>query len=312
MSNGNIAILIPCYNEELTIKKVIMDWKKELPEAMVYVYDNNSTDRTAAIAAECGAVVRKEPMQGKGNVIRRMFREIHADCYLMVDGDDTYPADCAKAMVSEVLDHQADMVIGDRLSSTYFTENKRRFHNFGNRLVRGVINFLFHSNVKDIMTGCRAFSYQFVKTFAVMSGNFEIETEMTLHALDKRMLIREIPIQYRDRQEGSQSKLKTITDGRKVLFTILSLFRDYRPFPFFSILSLLFFLMGGIGLLPVLVEYLRTGFVPRFPTLIVCGFLILAAIICFFHGILLSSIARQEKRLFEWYLLHLSLVFFKR
>lgn len=234
-----IAILVPCYNESKTIGKVIKDFKDVLPEANIYVYDNNSTDNTAEIAKEAGAIVRHEYRQGKGNVIRSMFRDIKADCYLMVDGDDTYPAEEAVKLVELVLDKGVDMVIGDRLSSTYFIENKRRFHNTGNRLVRFLINFLFHSNVSDMMTGYRAFSPLFAKSFPVLSKGFEIETEMTIHALDKNFLIEEIPVGYRDRPIGSESKLDTVSDGIRVLKTIAALFREYKPFAFFSIIAAL-------------------------------------------------------------------------
>ena len=233
-----IAVLIPCYNESLTIEKVIKDFRAALPESTIYVYDNNSTDNTAQIAEEAGAVVRKEYQQGKGNVIRRMFREIDAECYIMVDGDNTYPAECAPEMVQKVLDKNVDMVVGDRLSSTYFEENKRPFHNFGNSLVRKSINVLFHSDIKDIMTGYRAFSYQFVKSFPVLSGGFEIETEMSIHAIDKNLLIENVIIEYRDRPEGSESKLNTYSDGFKVLMTICRLFRNYRPMAFFGLIAL--------------------------------------------------------------------------
>lgn len=241
---NKIAILVPCYNESKTIEKVIKDFKRILPEADIYVYDNNSTDDTAEIAKKSGAIVRHEYRQGKGNVIRSMFRDIEADCYLMVDGDDTYPAEDALKMVYLILDKGVDMVIGDRLSSTYFTENKRIFHNTGNRLVRFLINFLFHSSVSDIMTGYRAFSPLFVKSFPVLSKGFEIETEMTIHALDKNFLIEEIPVGYRDRPVGSESKLDTVPDGIRVLKTIASLFREYKPFVFFSVVATL--LGGGV------------------------------------------------------------------
>ena len=264
-----IAVLIPCYNEAVTIEKVVTDFRKALPEAVIYVYDNNSKDDTAAIAARAGAVVRHEYQQGKGNVIRRMFREIDARCYLMVDGDDTYPADFARRMVEPVLNHQADMVVGDRLSATYFTENKRPFHNFGNRLVRWSINALFKSGIRDIMTGYRAFSYAFVKSFPVLSRGFEIETEMSLHAIDKNMQIENVVIQYRDRPEGSESKLNTYSDGFKVLRTIARLFRTYKPFAYFGILGLFLGVIAAILFIPVLIEYFQTGLVARFPTLIV-------------------------------------------
>ena len=273
--------------------------KSALPEAVVYVYDNNSTDGTAEIAEKEGAVVKHEYSQGKGNVIRRMFREIEADCYIMTDGDDTYPANCAKEMVSLVLDKDADMVVGDRLSSTYFTENKRPFHNFGNTIVRKFINKLFHTDVKDIMTGCRAFSYQFVKTFPVLSKGFEIETEMTIHAVDKNMRIETVIVDYRDRPAGSESKLNTFSDGSKVLMTIARLFKNYKPFSFFSFFSAILMIVAAILFIPVMVQYIDTGYVERFPTLIVSGFVAMAAIQSFFAGLILNTIVAKEKQDFE-------------
>lgn len=294
-----IAVLIPCYNESATIGKVIKDYKEVLPEATIYVYDNNSADSTDEIALREGAVVRYEYQQGKGNVIRRMFREIDAECYIMVDGDDTYPAEYAREMANLVIDKKVDMVIGDRLSSTYFTENKRPFHNFGNTIVRESINMLFKSNLKDIMTGYRAFSFQFVKTFPVLSKGFEIETEMSIHALDKNMYVENVIVQYRDRPEGSESKLNTYSDGIKVLKTIIRLFRNYKPLEFFSILSVILGLISTVFLVPVLVTYFKTGLVMKFPTLIVCGFVYLTAIIAFFSGLILSSVAQKGKQDFE-------------
>lgn len=294
-----IAVLIPCYNESLTVAKVVTDWKTALPEATVYVYDNNSTDGTAEIAQNAGAVVRHEYQQGKGNVIRRMFREIDAQVYVMVDGDDTYPADCAREMVELVLHRQSDMVVGDRLSSTYFTENKRRFHNFGNTLVRLSINTLFRSNIRDIMTGCRAFSFDFIKTFPVLSAGFEIETEMTIHALDKNMKIDHVIIPYRDRPAGSESKLNTVRDGLKVLRTILTLHRNYKPYSFFGIISAFLLLLSAAFFLPVLITYIRTGLVPNFPTLIVCGFTVIAALLSFFTGLQLQNAVQKNKQDFE-------------
>ena len=294
-----IAVLIPCYNESKTIEKVVADWKNALPEAIIYVYDNNSSDNTAQIAKSAGAVVRPEYQQGKGNVIRRMFREIDAHVYLMVDGDDTYPADKAREMVDLVLERQADMVVGDRLSSTYFTENKRRFHNFGNSFVRFGINTLFKSNVKDIMTGCRAFSYEFVKTFPVLSAGFEIETEMTIHALDKNMKIDNVIIDYRDRPEGSESKLNTISDGMKVIKTILRLHRNYKPASFFGLIAAGLALLSVIFFIPVLITYINTGLVPNFPTLIVCGFTAIAALLSFFTGLQLQNAVQKNKQDFE-------------
>lgn len=295
-----IAVLIPCYNEEKTIAKVIRDAKAALPEAVIYVYNNNSTDRTALIAREEGAVVCHEYMQGKGNVIRRMFREIEAQCYIMVDGDDTYPMEFAPEMVDKVLFRNADMVVGDRLSSTYFEENKRPFHNLGNSLVRASINHLFGCEIKDIMTGFRAFSYGFVKTFPVLSKGFEIETEMTIHAVYNHMQIENVIVEYRDRPEGSVSKLNTYSDGFRVLGTIFRLYRDYKPFGFFSILSLVLTAIALLFFIPVLLEYLRTGLVLKFPTLIVCGFVVMAAIQSFFAGLILSNMAMKNRRDFEY------------
>ena len=293
-----VAVLIPCYNEEASIGKVVADFKSALPEAVVYVYDNNSTDDTARIAAEAGAVVRKEPRQGKGNVVRRMFREIDADCYLMVDGDGTYPADAAMNLLQPVLEDAADMVVGDRLSTTYFSENKRPFHNLGNKLVRGLINRLWHVNIHDIMTGYRAFSRRFVKLFPVMTEGFEIETEMTIHALDKRFVIMERPIEYSDRKEGS-SKLNTVKDGMKILRIIFSLFKNYRPMLFFGTLALVL-LMVALGLfIPVFAEYVKIGLVPRFPTLFTSGFLALAGLLSFFTGLCLDVIINHNRKDFE-------------
>ena len=294
-----IAVLIPCYNEALTIAKVVADWKAALPEATVYVYDNNSSDGTDEIARAAGAEVRYEYQQGKGNVIRRMFREIDAACYLMVDGDDTYPADRAREMADLVLFRQSDMVVGDRLSSTYFTENKRPFHNFGNSIVRLGINTLFGSKIRDVMTGCRAFSFEFVKTFPVLSAGFEIETEMTIHALDKNMKIDHVVIPYRDRPDGSQSKLNTVRDGLKVVGTVFRLHRNYKPASFFGIISALLMLLAVIFFIPVLVTYVQTGLVPNFPTLIVCGFTVLAALLSFFTGLQLQNAVQKNKQDFE-------------
>ena len=295
-----IAVLIPCYNEEKTIKKVVRDWKKELPEATIYVYNNNSTDRTAEIAKEAGAVVRDEYQQGKGNVIRRMFREIDAECYVMTDGDDTYPAEFGREMVDKVLERKVDMVVGDRLSSTYFEENKRPFHNFGNSLVRGTINRLFRSNIRDIMTGYRAFSYQFVKTFPVLSKGFEIETEMSIHAVDKNMLVENVIIDYRDRPDGSESKLNTYSDGAKVLKTIMGLYKNYKPMQFFGLLAAILMIIALAMFMPVFVVYLKTGLVPNFPTLIVSGFIAMAALQSFFAGLVLSTIVQKDRQLFEY------------
>lgn len=294
-----IAVLIPCYNESITIEKVVKDYKNALPEADIYVYDNNSNDGTDRIAREAGAIVRYEYRQGKGNVIRSMFRDIEADCYIMIDGDDTYPAEHARQMADLVLKKGVDMVIGDRLSSTYFTENKRPFHNTGNRLVRGLINRLFHSNVKDIMTGYRAFSRLFVKSFPVLSKGFEIETEMTIHALDKNFLLEEIPVTYRDRPEGSESKLNTVGDGIKVLKTIAGLFRDYKPFVFFGSISAICIILSLILFLPVLFEYFESGLVLRFPTLIVSGVCFTIGILLWICGIILQSIVKKHRFLYE-------------
>lgn len=305
-NNAKIAVLIPCYNEAKTIKKVVEDYKKALPNADIYVYDNNSTDHTDEIARKAGAIVRYEYRQGKGNVIRSMFKDIDADCYLMIDGDDTYPASNAKEMCDLILDKKADMVIGDRLSSTYFTENKRPFHNFGNRLVRGLINFLFESNVRDIMTGYRAFSYEFVKTFPVLSKGFEIETEMTIHALDKNFLLKEVKVGYRDRPAGSVSKLNTYRDGFRVLKTIGRLFKEYKPTVFFSIISLLFLIISLAFGIPVFAEYFKTGLVPRYPTLIFSGFMLMIAIIMFACGLILEVVVKKNRQLFELILININ------
>ena len=294
-----IAVLIPCYNEAQTIEKVVRDVQEALPEAVVYVYDNNSTDKTAELARARGAVVRHEYRQGKGNVIRRMFREIDAQVYIMTDGDDTYPAEFAREMVDKVLTHQADMVVGDRLSSTYFKENKRPFHNFGNSLVRGTINRLFHTEIKDIMTGYRAFSYRFVKTFPVLSKGFEIETEMTIHAADKNMQVDNVVIEYRDRPEGSESKLNTYSDGARVLMSIAKLYRNYKPMSFFGIVALALTVVSAGFFIPVLAEYIVTGLVPKFPTLIVCGFALMAAIQSVFAGLILAAGAQRNRQEFE-------------
>lgn len=295
-----IAVLIPCYNEEQTIGKVIDDWKNELPEATIYVYDNNSTDRTYEIATQKGAVVRKEPRQGKGNVIRSMFHQIDADCYIMIDGDDTYPAEYGRQMCEQVLSGEADMVVGDRLSSTYFQENKRPFHNFGNSLVKQSINHLFHTNVQDIMTGYRAFSYRFVKTFPVLSKGFEIETEMTIHAVERNMIVKNVVIEYRDRPEGSESKLNTYSDGFRVLKTIFRLYKNNKPMRFFGILAFLLALIASGFFIPVFVEYLHTGLVVHFPTLIVSGFTAIGSLLSFFTGLILSTLTEKDKQAFEF------------
>ncbi len=294
-----IAVLVPCYNEAKTIKKVVMDWKKALPKAKIYVYDNNSSDGSDKIAKEAGAIVRYVKQQGKGNVIRHMFREIEAECYIMIDGDDTYPADSAKELADAVLKDGADMVVGDRLSSTYFTENKRPFHNVGNSSVRWTINTFFRSDIKDIMTGCRAFSYQFVKSFPVLSRGFEVETEMSIWAIDKNMFVKNVPINYKDRPEGSDSKLNTYSDGFKVIMTIVRLFRTYKPMAFFGIVALILALIATCFFVPILIEYAHTGLVPNFPTLIVCGFVYLAAIQSLFAGLILNTLRQKDKQDFE-------------
>ena len=301
-NDSRIAVLIPCYNEAKTIEKVVKDYKKVLPKADIYVYDNNSSDGTDKIAKKAGAIVEYEYQQGKGNVIRSMFRDIDADCYLMIDGDDTYPSENAKEMCDLVLEGKADMVIGDRLSSTYFTENKRPFHNFGNKIVRFLTNKLFKNKVKDIMTGYRAFSYEFVKSFPVLSKGFEIETEMTIHAVDKNFKLIEVPVNYRDRPEGSVSKLNTYKDGFKVLKTIAVLFKEYKPMSFFGLVSLLCFIVSLIFGIPVVVEYFNTGLVPRFPTLIVSCFGILMSLLFVVTGIILQVIVKKHRQLFELYL----------
>ena len=294
-----IAVLIPCYNEAKTIAKVVRDYRAALPEADIYVYDNNSTDHTDDIAREAGAIVRYEYRQGKGNVIRSMFREIDADCYLMIDGDDTYPAENAREMVNLVLERKVDMVVGDRLSATYYTENKRPFHNLGNRLVKGLVNTIFKGSVSDIMTGYRAFSYQFVKSFPVLSKGFEIETEMTIHALDKNLSVQSVQVEYRDRPADSPSKLNTYSDGVKVLRTIVRLYKEYRPMSFFGLLAALMALVSVILFIPIFAEYLHTGLVPRFPTLIVCGVMGTMALLLWVCGLILDTVAKKHRQLFE-------------
>ena len=298
-----IAVLVPCYNEEHTVEKVVTDFRRVLPEAVVYVYNNNSTDRTAELAEKAGAIVRNEYQQGKGNVIRSMFQDVDAECYIMVDGDDTYPVEAARELADRVLSHGADMVVGDRLSSTYFTQNKRPFHNFGNALVRWGINFLFDNDIKDIMTGYRAFSYEFVKTFPVLSKGFEIETEMSIHAVDKNMQIENVVIDYRDRPEGSVSKLNTFSDGFNVIRTIFRLYRSYHPFGFFGIIALLLAVLSLLFFVPIVGEYVRTGLVDRFPTLIVCGFTMIAAIQSLFTGMTLDTLRKKDRQDFEMELL---------
>lgn len=293
------AVLIPCYNEAKTIGRVVADFKEKMPHADIYVYDNNSTDNTAELAEQAGAIVRYEHKQGKGNVVRTMFREVDADCYVMVDGDDTYPADFGPRLEQLVLSGKADMAVGDRLSSTYFTENKRPFHNFGNVLVRRMINFLFRAKLNDIMTGARAFSKDFVKSFPVISKGFEIETEMTIFALDNNFAIKEVPIAYQDRPQGSESKLNTYSDGLKVLKTIVNLFKDTKPLAFFSILSLILLLISFGFFLPILIQFVQTGIVDKFPTLIVISALTVIALLNFFCGVILSVLKKQHRQNFE-------------
>lgn len=295
----NVAVLIPCYNEALTIAKVIEDFRKQLPDASLYVYDNNSTDGTDKIAREHGAIVRYEPRQGKGNVIRSMFRDIEAKCYIMVDGDDTYPAQFAPEFVDAILSGRADMVVGDRLSSTYFTENKRPFHNSGNMLVRSLINWLYRSDLKDIMTGARAFSRDFVKTYPVLSKGFEIETEMTIFALDHNFKILNFPVEYRDRPEGSVSKLQTFRDGFRVIGTIARLFCDTKPMAFFSTIALIVLALFFVFFIPILIQYFQTGLVAKFPTLILISSLIIISFLLFGCGLLLSVLKRQHSQNFE-------------
>ncbi len=294
-----IAVLIPCYNESKTIKKVVEDFRKELPEATIYVYDNNSKDGTDKIAKEAGAIVRYERKQGKGNVIRSMFRDIDAECYIMTDGDDTYPAEYARKMCECVLNRDVDMVVGDRLSSTYFTENKRPFHNLGNVLVRRLINMIYKSDIRDVMTGYRAFSYRFVKTFPVLSKGFEIETEMTIHTLDKNMGIENVIIEYRDRPEGSESKLNTYSDGMKVIKTIVGLYKNYKPLSFFMLVTLILFLIGLGFLTPVLIDYINTGLVPKMPSFVASVFFFICGIQSFFGGLILETLVKINKQDFE-------------
>jgi len=296
----NIAILIPCYNEEPTIAKVINDFKHELPEAKIYVYDNNSSDNTTLIAKEHGAIVRKEYRQGKGNVVRSMFRDIEADIYVMTDGDDTYPAEFVHEIIVPIINQEADMVIGDRHSNgTYKNENSRPLHNFGNSLVKNLINKLFNSDLKDIMSGYRAFNKQFVKNMPVASAGFEIETEMTLHALDKKFLLKEIPIEYRDRPEGSFSKLNTLSDGTRVLKTIFWVFKDYKPLTFFTMLSLIFFLLSLMVGIPVVVEFIETSFITKIPSAILSVGLMMVSVLSLFSGFILDTIVKQHRENYE-------------
>lgn len=289
------AILIPCYNEEMTIEKVVLDFKKVMPHADIYVYDNNSTDNSYELAKNAGAIVRREFNQGKGNVVRSMFRDIEADCYIMVDADNTYPADAGPEIEELVLSGKADMVIGDRLSSTYFEENKRRFHGSGNKFVRKFINVVFGSDLSDIMTGMRGFSWEFVKSFPASSREFEIETEMTIFALNHNFLIEEIPIEYKDRIEGSESKLNTYSDGYKVVMTFVSLVRDHKPLLFFSLLTVILLIIAGLYFIPVLMYYLATGYVDKIPTLIVVVMVVIVAVILFFTGVILHVLNNQDK-----------------
>ena len=297
---ARVAVLVPCWNEESTVAKVVKDFKRALPGANIFVYDNNSTDNTAAKAKQAGAIVRRELQQGKGNVVRRMFLEVDADAYIMVDGDDTYPAGAARGMVDAVLKEGVDMVVGDRLSSSYVKNNKRRFHGFGNNFVRRLINHLFKSDIRDVMTGYRAFSYRFVKTFPVLSSGFEIETEMTIHAVDKNMQIKNVVVDYRDRPAGSKSKLDTIPDGVRVLRTIVQLFRDYKPFRFWGVIAAVLYAISIAFVIPVFIDYANTGIVERFPTLIVCGFAFITATLSLFAGVILQAILRNNRREFEF------------
>ena len=294
-----IAVLIPCYNEEKTVAKVVADAKAALPDAVIYVYDNNSTDNTVKLAEEAGAVVRREPRQGKGYVMRRMFREINALCYICIDGDDTYPLEFAPEMARLVLEEQADMVVGDRLSSTYFKENKRPFHNMGNSMVRSTINGLFKCEIKDIMTGYRAMSYEFVKSYPVLSRGFEIETEMTIHAVFNEMVIANVPVEFRNRPEGSISKLNTYSDGMKVLSTIVRLYKNYKPLGFFSLIAAGMLLVAAVMFGWVFARFLNTHLVENMPTLIVSGFIALAAVLAFFVGLILSDMVTRIRREFE-------------
>ena len=296
---NKIAVLLPCYNEALTIGKVVDDFKRELPEADIYVYDNNSTDNSGELARKSGAIVRRVVQQGKGHVVRRMFQEIDADVYVMVDSDDTYPADEIKQLIEPVANGEVDMVVGDRLSSTYMTENKRPGHNFGNVLVCTLIKWLWLFDIRDVMTGYRVFSRRFVKTCPVLSNGFEIETEMTLHALDKRMAVKAIPVQYRDRPQGSFSKLNTISDGIRVLKTIFNMFRFYRPFAFFGSVGAILAVIAAVFAMPVLSAYFETGLVPRFPTLIFACFLLTAALLSFGVALILDAVKKQSDQAFE-------------
>lgn len=299
MNDKKIAVLIPCYNEELTVEKTVSDFKRVLPNADIYVYNNNSKDRTKELALKSGAIVRDEYRQGKGAVVRSMFRDIDADVYIMVDGDDTYPAEEVEGLITPVLEGKADMVIGDRLSSTYYTENKRPFHNFGNSLVKGLINFLFKSDLNDIMTGYRSFSKKFVKCMPVMSDGFQIETEMTIFALTNNMQVVNVPITYRDRPEGSESKLNTFSDGFKVLLTLFNLFKDNRPFLFFGSISIVIFIIGLLIGIPVIDEFIKTAYITKVPSAVLAAALMLNAFLMFSIGIILDAIKNEKRYLFE-------------
>lgn len=297
-----IAVLIPCYNEELTIEKVIRDFKKELPQADIYVYDNNSKDKTTEIAKNAGAIVKHEYRQGKGNVVRSMFRDIEADLYVMVDGDDTYPAEFVHKLIEPIRNCEADMTIGDRLSNgTYQKENKRHFHEFGNNLVKKSINILFKTDLRDIMTGFRVFNRTFVKTMPVMSPKFEIETEMSLHALDKKFIIKEIPIVYRDRPEGSVSKLDTVGDGIKVVKTIVKMLKDFKPRKFYWTISVIIGLIGFIVGLPVIVEYFSNPnhYITKLPSAILATGIETIALIIAQCGVILDTVVKQNKENYE-------------
>ena len=299
MNDKKIAVLIPCYNEELTVEKTVSDFKRVLPNADIYVYNNNSKDRTKELALKAGAIVKDEYRQGKGAVVRSMFRDIDADVYIMVDGDDTYPAEEVEGLITPVLEGKADMVIGDRLSSTYYTENKRPFHNFGNSLVKGLINFLFKSDLNDIMTGYRSFSKKFVKCMPVMSDGFQIETEMTIFALTNNMQVVNVPITYRDRPEGSESKLNTFSDGFKVLLTLFNLFKDNRPFLFFGCLSLIIFILGLIVGVPVIDEFIKTAYITKVPSAVLAAALMINSFLFLSVGIILDAIKNEKRYLFE-------------
>jgi len=296
---SKVAVLLPCYNESLTIEKVVRDFQMALPDADIWVYDNNSKDGSAELAEKAGAKIRRVAQQGKGHVVRRMFQELDADCYVMVDSDDTYPANEVRRLIGPILSGEADMVIGDRLSSTYLDENKRQFHGFGNKLVRFLIGRIFHQEIHDVMTGYRSFSRMFVKNCPVLSDGFEIETEMTLFSLDKRFALKEVPITYRDRPAGSVSKLNTFSDGFKVLMTIFNMFRTYKPLTFFSVTAAILLALSGVAVVPVLADYVKTGLVPKFPTLIVAGFVALAGLLSFGCGLILDSIKKYNDQAFE-------------